>query len=89
MAITKTEKIERISIVLKDPADTSVIILQGKITWDDPDDDQLPIERETVKSVEKYTLVHDENQQPSTVETDILGEDQLVQDICAAVWTDA
>lgn len=86
MAMTKTDTIERISIVLKDPADTSVIIVQGRTTWDDPDDDQLPIDRETVRSVEKYTLVHDENQQASTVETDISGEPQLVQDIAAVVW---
>jgi len=88
MAITKTDKIERISIVLKDPADTSVIVVQSKTTWDDPNDDQLPIDRESVKSVEKYTIVYDDNQQPSTIESDISGESQLIKDICAVVWTD-
>lgn len=86
MTITKTDKIERISIVLKDPADTSVIVVQSKTTWDDPDDDELPIERETVKTVEKYSTTYDENQQPVTTENDITGEDQRVQDICEVIW---
>jgi len=86
MAITKTEAIERITVVIKDPADTSVVIVQSRVTWDDPDDDELPIERENVKTVEKYTTTYDDNQQAVTTTNDITGEDQLVQDICNAVW---
>lgn len=87
MAITKTEAIERITVVIKDPADTSVVIVQSRVTWDDPDDDELPIQRENVKTVEKYSTTYDENQQPVTTENDISNEDQLVQEICGAVWT--
>jgi len=88
MSITKTEAIERITVVLKTPADTSDVIVQSRVTWDDPDDDQLPITRENVHTVQKYETSYDENQQEVTTENDITDEDQLVQDICAAVWAD-
>jgi len=88
MSITKTEAIERITVVLKTPADTSDVIVQSRVTWDDPDDDQLPIMRENVHTVQKYETSYDENQQAVTTENDITGEDQMVQDICALIWGD-
>ena len=87
MAITKTDAIERITVVLKTPADTSDVIVQSRVTWDDPDDDQLPIQREYVHTVQKYTTSYDENQQEVTTENDITGEDPLVQNICTTVWS--
>lgn len=87
MALTKTNAIEQITVVLKNPVDTSAIIVQSRTTWDDPEDDQLPLAREHVHTVQKYTTSYDENQQEVTTESDITGEDQLVQNICTTVWS--
>ena len=87
MALTKTDTLQRISVVMAEPADKSTIIVSSLLTWDDPDDDQLPIERENVKHILKYSTEYDEDQIPTINENDISGEPQIVQDIAALVWS--
>jgi len=49
---------------------------------DDPDDTDLPITATRVKNLQKYS---NEVEQTPTVVT---GEAQIVQDICAAIWSE-
>ena len=50
--------------------------------WDDPDDDDLPLNRS--RSVDYRKMVRDEDD--NEVPADLSGEDQLIQDICAVLW---
>jgi len=82
MAMTKT--VELTDIVVRpntnmEPTDPSVLItlvtVNDRVTVDDPDDDTLPI-----------TQNRSFQFRPGD---DVSGQAQIVQDICAAVWTDA
>ena len=81
MAITKTTEVERIEIIGEQISVWSVDC------FDDPDDDQLPVKSgRAVRYIEKRTMTTDENGEVVYVDTDISGEDQLIQDIAAVVW---
>lgn len=86
MAITNTRTVQRVEVspVGDDP---SVMIVYNH-TFDDSSDDALPVTSTVVKHVERYTVTYDEDGASSSAATDVTGEDQLVQDICAAIWTD-
>ena len=90
MAATKTSEIESINLYIanRDHAQISVVEV---ITWDDPDDADLPVVNRKQRGLEKFTYT--ESFDPQTGErimtesaTDISGEPQLVQDIAAVVW---
>jgi hypothetical protein len=89
MAITKTTTINSITIYYgqEDPS----IEINSSVNWDDPDDDLMPVSKSQHKRLYKVTrtTTYDETTgNPTTTEaaTDYSGEDQRVQDICAAVW---
>ena len=76
MAITKTTTLAECYVRIDDS-----VIPEGEGPWlvaryvdviDDPDDDELPIQRERMKTF--------------TRDDDLTGEDQIIQDIAAAVW---
>lgn len=79
MAMTKTEVLSNVSVY---PNQTPMggsepqITVHAKVlvSWDDPDDSDMPVSK-----VE--TRVFNEGD-------DVSGQAQLVQDICAAAWTD-
>jgi hypothetical protein len=82
--MTMTKTVELMEIVVRpnvslSPADPSTVVtfvtVNDRVTVDDPDDDTLPI-----------TQTRSFNFKPGD---DVSGQDQIVQDICAAVWTDA
>jgi len=89
MAITKTEVLQRCETYpAQDPsADPTTnqgnprLMVVMSITFDDPDDTELPATSDHAFSLNRY----DSDGNP----TDVSGCVQLVQDICAAVWTDA
>ena len=88
MTITKTEVLERCETYpASDPSaeatrndanPTLMVVMQ--IMFDDPDDAELPAVSNHVFNLYRYD--HEGNP------TDVSGYVQLVQDICAAVWTD-
>ena len=84
MAITKTENTLSMQVFFGDlSAGKPAIQLQIQTIIDDPDDDDLPL----VKVRDLY--MHHEVTDPITEETtatDVSRYEQLVQDICAAVW---
>jgi len=81
--MTMTKTVELVDIMVRpnmsmSPADPSTMItlvtVNDRVTVDDPDDDTLPI-----------TQNRSFNFRPGD---DVSGQSQIVQDICAAVWTD-
>jgi hypothetical protein len=89
MAITKTEELVKCEVYpamdVEDPptendANPSVAYF-SRITFDDTDDSELPVVSNHVTYLNRY---NDEGNP-----TDVSGYPQIIQDICAAVWTDA
>ena len=89
MAITKTEVLQRCETYpASDPSSEATsnaanptLMVVMEITFDDPDDTELPAISNHVFNLYRY----DADGNP----TDVSSYVQLVQDICAAVWTDA
>jgi len=81
MAMTKSEELQSVHVevhatpMMPDSEPTKMVTAIVRVSWDDPDDSDLPISKQ-----ESRVFVEGD---------DVSGQDQLVQDICAAVWTDA
>ena len=88
MAITKTTKVDRVTVISK--ADSSAaantnegnhsILINLIHTLDDSEDSDLPVDSYHEKHIYRYV----ENEGAAT---DISGEDALVQTIAGAIWT--
>ena len=99
MAITKTTKVQRCEVYPKADATAEatvsaawpVIMVFYEEVLDDSEDADLPLIATRVKHLEKFTLTQgtdsDGNPTVSSAATVVTGEDQLVQDICGAVWS--
>lgn len=99
MAITKTTKVQRCEVYPK--ADSSAdaatseawptIMVVYEDVLDDSEDADLPVTATRVKHLTKFTLTpgtdSDGNPTVSSAATVVTGEDQLVQDICGALWS--
>jgi hypothetical protein len=86
MAITNVRTVQRVEVMPGTP-DPSLMVVYVH-TFDDSTDDQLPIATERTVWLDRYTVTVAEDGTESSAATDVTGEDQLVQDICAAIWTD-
>jgi len=88
MAITKVTNVQRIEVY--PPADTSAadtanakhesVMVVYEDTLDDSTDADLPVVATRVKRLHKYV-------EDGGSATDYSGEDQLVQDVCGAIWS--
>lgn len=99
MAITKTTQVQRCEVYPK--ADSSAdaatseawptIMVVYEDVLDDSEDADLPVTATRVKHLTKFTLTpgtdSDGNPTVSSAATVVTGEDQLVQDICGALWS--
>jgi len=89
MAITNTRTVQAIKTY---PADTEDgdprLMVVYEHTFDDSTDDALPVTSTVVKQLQRYTVTTDDDGNETSTATDVTGEDQLVQDICGAIWTD-
>ena len=95
MAITKTTKVQRVEVY--PPADSSAdtgtsnawptLMVVYIDTLDDPDDAELPVTANRVKHISKFTITVAEDGTESSAATSVTSEDQLIQDICGAVWS--
>lgn len=90
MAITKTEKVTNYDIRMSDGEDATLYI-QSITTWDDPDDNDLPMTKGTSRNLTKTTTTVTYNETTgerteSKAATDISGESKMIQDICAIIW---
>jgi len=95
MAITKTTKVQRAEVYPKLDADAETttnaawptVMVVYEDVLDDPDDAELPVTATRVKHLQKFTVTTADDGTESSAATVVTGEDQLVQDICGAVWS--
>lgn len=95
MAITKTTRLERCEVYAQADADAADTLNTGNPTimavyidsMDDPDDNDLPQSFPRVKTLERYFVTVNDDGTTTSTATDVTGEDQLVQDICGAIWS--
>jgi len=99
MAITKTTKVQRCEVYPKADATAEAtvsaawptIMVVYEDVLDDSEDADLPVTATRIKHLSKFTLTQgtdsDGNPTVSSAATVVTGEDQLVKDICGAVWS--
>lgn len=95
MAITKTTKVQRIEVYPaadSTAADTTnagnpTVMCVYEETLDDTTDADLPVTATRVKHLNRYTITVADDGTESSAATVVTGEDQLVQDICGAIWS--
>lgn len=99
MAITKTTRVQRAEVYRAMDADAEAttsaawptVMVVYEDLLDDPDDAELPVTATRVKHLQKFTVTMgvdgDGNPTETSEATAVTGEDQLVQDICGAVWS--
>ena len=99
MAITKTTRVQRTEVFPKADANAEntkntawpTVMVVYEDVLDDPDDSELPVTATRTKWLSKFTITlgNDEDGNPteSSAATVVTGEDQLVQDICGAIWS--
>lgn len=91
MAVQKTEKVNSYGIRFGKEDEDAVLIVSMTTSWDDPDDNDLPMSKTTTREITKnsQTTTYDEETGApihSETPTDITGESQMIQDICAVIW---
>lgn len=89
MAIEHTRKVSRISVVpcFYDDELPSVDVFY-EYTFDDTEDDQLPVVSQKEFVLNKNIVSTDEDGNEVITPTDISNHDPLVQTICNAVWSE-
>jgi hypothetical protein len=99
MAITKTTTVQRCEVYPTANADAETTVSEAWPTimvvyedmLDDSEDADLPVTATRVKHLTKFTLTYGSDEEgnatQSSAATVVTGEDQLVQDICGAVWS--
>ena len=99
MAITKTTKVQRCEVYPKADADAEAtvsaawptVMVVYEDTLDDSEDADLPVTATRVKHLSKFTLTTSTDSEGEVTTTSaatvVTGEDQLVQDICGAIWS--
>lgn len=85
MAITKTRSVQRIEVYPGVEDERIMVVYEN--TFDDSEDDELPVTNTQVKHLEKTVTDYSDPENPVTTDTDISGEDALVQTVCNAVWS--
>lgn len=89
MAITNTRTVQRCEVYPAQEGDDPTIMVVYNHTFDDSTDDALPVTTNLIKHLSRYEpLPMDAEEGAERTATDVTGEDQMVQDICAALWTD-
>ena len=88
MAITNTRSVQRIEVYPSAQTDGDpTLMVVYEHTFDDSEDDALPVTTTVTKYLNRYEMTLADGETSSTA-TDVTGEDQMVQDVCGAVWTD-
>jgi hypothetical protein len=82
MALTATKAVQRVEVY----GDRKVMVVY-KITIDDPNDDLLPATSNQVVHLHP-TVTADEEVAVTITAPDVSNHDELVQTICAAIWSE-
>lgn len=86
MAITKTTEMQKIVLDLTSSDTNTSVIVFYKTTIDDPDDDELPIVTLKEAQFRKRTRTEDADGNVTYTDTDMSGEEQIIQDAAALIW---
>ena len=88
MAITKSTSTVQIRVIYEEPDANEHPAIEVTFcdTWDDPDDEQLPISKRHAVMLHRYAPPDANNMGADPVPTDLSGYDQDVQDIAAIIW---
>ena len=86
MAITNVRTVQRVEVYPGPGEDDPSVMVVYEHTFDDTDDDQLPVTTSATRHIHRYVITVAEDGTETQTATDITGEDQLVQDICAGIW---
>lgn len=94
MAITNVRTVQRVETYPaqdSSAADTTnegnaTLMVVYEHTFDDSSDDALPVTSTVVKHLQRFVVTVAEDGTESSTATDVTGEDQMVQDICGALW---
>lgn len=78
MAITRSSELVRIEIIPLGDGGFPNLFLTYRDSFDDPDDESLPVTNS------RSVVLVKENREG--VATDVSGESQMIQDICAVIW---
>ena len=95
MAITKTTSVQRVEVYRATDPDAADTLNAGNPTvtviyedsMDDPNDSDLPVIAIRAKNLSRYVVTINDDETTTSTATDVTGEDQLVQDICGAIWS--
>lgn len=89
MAITNTRSVQRVEVYPAADSDSdATMMVVYEHTFDDSDDDSLPVTTMATKHLVRNAVTVAEDGSQTVTATDVSGEDQIVQDLCGAVWTD-
>ena len=87
MAITNTRTVQRIEVYPQgDEKPTVMIVYQH--TFDDTEDAELPVTTDKVVHLQATYQADNGDGTFTETATDVTGHDQLVQDVCTAVWAE-
>jgi hypothetical protein len=86
MAIIQERKVQRIETYPNNGTPRLMVVYE--YTFDDTEDDQLPVTTTKVVHLNKTTMDNTDPDNPVEVPTDVSGHDPLVQTIAAAVWAE-
>jgi len=86
MAITKTRTVQRLEIYPAQSGEDEVVHVVYNHVFDDSSDDELPVTHTHAKVLKKNTTTINDDGEDVVTPTDISKEDQLVKDVCTAVW---
>jgi hypothetical protein len=86
MAIEKTRAVQRLEVYpgIEDEDPRVMVVYEN--TFDDSEDDELPVVQTQVKHLSKTTTDNSDPENPVVTDTDVSGEDALVQTVCGAIW---
>ena len=88
MAITNTRTVERIEVYPGQGENDPRLMVVYEHLFDDTEDDQLPITTTKVVYLESTFQADNGDGTFTTTATDVTSHDQLVQDVCTAVWAE-
>ncbi len=86
MAITKSSTLVTVHCNMEEAS--QFITAHYVDSWDDPDDDDLPIQKSRSIQFDRYLTQKNDEGEIIQVLNDVTTLDQILQDICAVVWAD-
>lgn len=87
MAIERTRAVQRLEVYpgIEDEDPRVMVVYEN--TFDDPEDDELPVVQTQVKHLSKTVTDNSDPENPVVSDTDYSGEDALVVSVCDAIWS--